>query len=75
MADIELDIGNRSVTDDEEETEALTAAEVLQKLEDVSTPRRMVTVGRSTTRPTDSSAEDNSAQAELSPGSRQLAPF
>ncbi|KAK2172247.1 hypothetical protein NP493_976g00000 [Ridgeia piscesae] len=34
MADIELDIGNRSVTDDEEETEALTAAEVLQKLED-----------------------------------------
>ena len=64
MEDIELDISNRRVTDDEEETEALTAAEVLQKLEDVSTPRRVV--GRSTTRPTDSSAEDNYAQAELS---------
>ena len=54
MADIELDIGNRSVTDDEEETEALTAAEVLQKLEDVSIPRRMVggsTIGPRAARP------------------------
>ena len=40
MADIELDIGNKSVIDDEEETEALTAAEVLQKLEEVSPARR-----------------------------------
>ena len=36
MADIELGITNETVSDDEEESEALTAAEVLQKLEEVS---------------------------------------